>query len=494
MLKPALLIIAGRIAGFVAAFVTPLILVRIFDLAEFGTYKQWFLLYITLVTIAQIGMSESLLYFLPRAGGQAGRYVMNSVLFLTVVGTAAAVVLVLNAGPIARWMSNPALEPLIPLLATYVLLMQVSIGLETVMTARSAYRSAAVAYAVTDVSRALFLIVPVLIVPSLRSLLQGAVAFSALRLAYTVGYFWRTFGAGFRPDARCFGRQLAYALPFGLAVVASITQENFHQYAVSGFFDAATFALYSVGCLQIPVVDLVATTVCNVMMVGMTTALHDGRESQVIDLWHDAVRKLAIVFFPLGVLLLVVARDLIVMLFTDTYVASVPIFMVGVAAVFLAALPIDGLLRVYARTNVLLIINLVRLAMIALLIQSAIRSLGLVGAMLVTVLALAAGKGIGLAAAGSLWQVGVGRLLPWSALSGIGLVSLAAAVPALAVGYALQAAPFLRILASGALYGFAYAAMALGFGLLSAQERATVRQSIGRLQIMLPVRYQHKLS
>jgi hypothetical protein len=182
------------------------------------------------------------------------------------------------------------------------------------------------------------------------------------------------------------------------------------------------------------------------------------------------------------------------MLFTDTYVASVPIFMVGVAAVFLAALPIDGLLRVYARTNVLLIINLVRLAMIALLIQSAIRSLGLVGAMLVTVLALAAGKGIGLAAAGSLWQVGVGRLLPWSALSGIGLVSLAAAVPALAVGYALQAAPFLRILASGALYGFAYAAMALGFGLLSAQERATVRQSIGRLQIMLPVRYQHKLS
>jgi hypothetical protein len=33
MLKPALLIIAGRIAGFVAAFITPLILVRIFDLA-----------------------------------------------------------------------------------------------------------------------------------------------------------------------------------------------------------------------------------------------------------------------------------------------------------------------------------------------------------------------------------------------------------------------------------------------------------------------------
>lgn len=494
MFKPALLIIAGRIAGFVAAFITPLILVRMFDLATFGTYKQWFLIYITLLTITQIGMSESLLYFLPKADGEAGRYVMNSMLFLTGAGTAAAAVLVLNGEAIARWMSNPALEPLIPLLALYLLLMQASIGLETVMTARSAYRSAALAYAVTDVTRALFLIVPVLIVPSLRSLLHGAVAFAVLRVLYTVQYFWRAFGADFRPDARCFARQLAYALPFALAVVASIAQENFHQYAVAGLFDAATFAIYSVGCLQIPVVDLVATTVCNVMMVGMTTAIHDGRESQVIDLWHATVRKLALLFFPLAGLLLIVARDLIVLLFTEAYVASIPIVMVGLSAVVFAAVPVDGLLRVYARTNVLLAINLVRLAMIALLIKWAIGSFGLVGAMLVTVLALALGKAIGMAAVASLWRVSIGRLLPWRALAMSAVVSLVAAVPALAVAYGLQAPPFIRMLAIGAVYASAYAATALGVGLVSAQERAALSQVMGRLQFMLPVRYQHKTS
>ena len=494
MLKPALLIIAGRIAGFVAAFVTPLILVRLFDLETFGTYKQWFLLYITLLTITQIGMSESLLFFLPKADSDAGRYVMNSVLFLTGVGAAAAVVLVLNAAAIARWMNNPALEPLIPLLGWYLLLMQGAIGLETVMTARSAYRAAAIAYAVTDVTRALFLIVPVMIAPSLRSLLYGAVAFAALRFAYTAHYFWRTFGSGFRPDARCFARQLTYALPFALAVVASIAQENLHQYAVSGLFDAATFAVYSVGCLQIPLVDLVATTVCNVMMVGMTTAIHDGRESEVINLWHDAVRKLALVFFPLTGLLLLIARDVIVMLFTDTYAASVPIFMIGLVAVLFAAIPMDGLLRVYARTNVLLGINLIRLAMIALLIHWAIRSFGLAGAMLVTVMALALGKAIGLAAAATRWRVGIGRLLPWRALSLIAAVSLAAAVPALAVGYGLQAPPFIRLVLVGTVYGAVYVAAALGVGLLLPHERAALSSSMGRLQFMLPVRYQHKIS
>jgi O-antigen/teichoic acid export membrane protein len=494
MLKPALLIIAGRVAGFTAAFVTPLILVRIFDLETFGTYKQWFLLYITLLAITQIGMSESLLFFLPKAGADAGRYVMNSVLFLATVGAGAAALLIVNAGSIARWMSNPGLAPLIPLLGLYLVLMQASIGLETVMTALCSYRAAAVAYAATDVLRALFLMLPLLIVPSLRSLLYGAVAFAALRLTYTIGYFWRTFGTGFRPDAACFARQLAYALPFALAVVASIAQENFHQYAVSGLFDAATFAVYSVGCLQIPLVDLVGTTVCNVMMVGMTNAIHDGRETQVIDLWHHTVRKLALAFFPLVGMLLVTARDFIVMLFTDNYLASVPIFMVGLTAIVFGAVPIDGLLRVYARTSVLLGINVLRLMLIVLLINWAVSSFGLVGAMFVTVLATVLGKAIGLLTAGPLLHVKIPSLLPWRTLTLIATLSVASCLPALAVSYGLQMTPFLRALVAATVYTSAFMGMAIGFGLFSKQELAALSQLLGRFQFLLPFRYQHKAS
>jgi O-antigen/teichoic acid export membrane protein len=484
MLKPALLIIAGRIAGFLAAFVTPLVLVRIFDLDTFGTYKQWFLLYFTLLIITQIGMSESLLYFLPRADGLSGRYVMNSLLFLTGVGGAAAALLIVYADTIAHRMSNPALAPLIPLLGIYLLLMQASVGLETVMTARGSFRSAAIAYAVTDVTRALFLIAPVLVAPSLRSLFQGAVAFAALRFAYTVHYFSRSFGAGFRPDAACFRRQLLYALPFALSVVASVAQDNFHQYAVSGLFDTATFAIYSVGCLQIPLVDLVATTVCNVMMVGMTNAIHDGREGDVIDLWHQTVRKLALVFFPLTCLLLIAARDVIVMLFTDAYLASVPVFMVGVTAVVFAAVPIDGLLRVYAKTQTLLVMNLARLGLIVVLIHWFITSFGLAGAIGVTVLALAVGKAIGLFAASSVWHVGIGRLLPWRALTLIAVASVIAGLPAFAVSSGVQTVPAVRLLAMGIVYAGTYAAVAMGFGVLSTQERATVSQVLGRVQLI----------
>ena len=73
-------------------------------------------------------------------------------------------------------------------------------------------------------------------------------------------YLWREFGRGFRVDAALWRNQLAYALPFALAVGIEVVQVNYHQWVVASRFDAATFAIYAVGCLQIPLIDLVCTS------------------------------------------------------------------------------------------------------------------------------------------------------------------------------------------------------------------------------------------
>jgi hypothetical protein len=65
---------------------------------------------------------------------------------------------------------------------------------------------------------------------------------------------------GFRPQLSVWRGQLAYALPFALAVGVEIVQANFHQYVVATRFDAATFAIFAVGVLQMPLVDIIATS------------------------------------------------------------------------------------------------------------------------------------------------------------------------------------------------------------------------------------------
>jgi O-antigen/teichoic acid export membrane protein len=485
MFKPALRIITGRMIGFAVAFAIPIVLVRLFDLETFGTYKQWFLLYFTILTISQIGMSESLLYFLPRAKHEAGEYMMNALVFLTLVGVLAGVVLTVLREPIAAWMSNPGLAPLIPPLAVYLVLMQASISLETVMTARSQYGWASAAYAGTDILRSAFFLLPLLVIPALPSLIYGALAFGVLRLAVAVWYYRHEFGSAFRPNLGILASQLAYALPFALYVVANVAQENLHQYAVAGLFDASTFAIYSVGCLQVPLVDVVSTTVCNVMMVSMAKEVQHGRDTQVIRLWHETVRKLAMVFFSLVGLLVLGARDVIVLLFTESYLPSVPIFMVGVSSILFAAVPIDGLLRVYAKTRTLLVINLARLGVIALMIYGLVLLFGLVGAVLVTVISLGMGKALGLWSMAKQWRVGTADVLPWRSLAAIGLAALAAAVPALAVSYSLQTIPLVRLGAVGLVYAAGYVSMTLAMGLLQEDERMWLWSWAGRTRVLL---------
>src|SRR5262249_12494333 len=155
-------------------------------------------------------------------------------------------------------------------------LSMVSAAFEIVMVCRRDERTAAVTYAASDLVRTAVFVGPALAFGTLRAVLVGAVVFAAARVTAMLVYFWREFDGGFRVDFALWRGQLAYALPFALAVGIEVVQANFHQWVVAARFDAATFAIYAVGCLQIPLVDLVCTSTCNVMMVKMANTGPDG--------------------------------------------------------------------------------------------------------------------------------------------------------------------------------------------------------------------------
>ena len=75
--------------------------------------------------------------------------------------------------------------------------------------------------------------------------------------------------------------QWRYALPFGAAMAVAVPQNYFHQYAVSASVDAAAFAVYSVGCFQLPLVDLLFVPTSEILMVriGELDAAHRMHEA-----------------------------------------------------------------------------------------------------------------------------------------------------------------------------------------------------------------------
>jgi O-antigen/teichoic acid export membrane protein len=365
-------------------------------------------------------------------------------------------------GRIVSWLSNPQLADHVVLLGAFLVLMLVSAAFEIVMVARKQHLTAAWTYGASDVARTTLLVIPAFVHGGLRGVLWGGVGFAALRVVVMLHWLHREFGSDLRPDRKLWKYQLAYALPFALAVGIEVLQANLHSYVVASKFDAATFAIYAVGCLQIPLVDLITTSAANVMMVKMAEDdLHESTAT-ALELWHHTMSRLALLIFPLAVVLLLLSRDVIITLFTSTYVASVPIFMTWTLTILPAVFCVDAVLRAYAQTRFLFAMNLLRLGLVVAFISWCLSAFGLVGAVLVTLMATTVVRILSIARIAYLLKAPFTKILPWQHLAGIALCAVAAGMPAYWLSRSLTLPRPVVLVTAGASYWIVYGAIAYG--------------------------------
>jgi O-antigen/teichoic acid export membrane protein len=179
-------------------------------------------------------------------------------------------------------------------------------------------------------------------------------------------------------------------------------------------------------------------------------------------LWHDTVCRLAFLLFPLAVFLVISARDLIVGLFTETYAASVPIFTIWVLTMLPATMAVDAVLRVYAQTRFMLVMNLVRFVCVAGLIGWFLSMFGLGGAVLVTLVAMTVTKSLGVVRIARLMKVGPREALPWRRLARTAALAGVSAVPVVGLQWSVSWHPLVTFFAGAAVYGTAYALLSFG--------------------------------
>jgi len=474
--KPTLVLMSGRMVSLGATLFIPVVLARVLTVEEFGTYKQVFLIHMTLYAIAQFGMAESLFYFLPRTSQRAGRYVLNSILLLLLAASVCSGILLWEGARVSDLLGNSRLAQYFPLLGMYLVFMTASAALEIVMISRQQYKRAAYSYAGSDVLRTVLLLSPALLLRSVQGLLVGAVVFALCRFLVMVFYLRREFRNDLAPDRPLLKQQLSYALPFQCAIVIETIQANFHQYAVSHYFGAVTFAIYAIGCLQIPLVELFASPAGNVMMVKMSGEIQNGRTDSAVEVWRETTRKLSLLLFPLFGLALASAHEVIVLLFSAQYSASVPIFMVWSGTILLATLQTDSALRVYAQTRLLAALNVLRLVVIVGLIYTFLSIFGLIGAVLLTLLATCVYKALSLMRLRGLMGVRMTALLPWKSLSCVGGASALALMSSM-VAHALPGLSIIsRLLVIGIIYMSVYGLLIFRLGILTSAEKLSIHR------------------
>jgi O-antigen/teichoic acid export membrane protein len=467
--------------GFVFSFAVPLILVRALDQSTFGQYKQYYLIATTAIQIGAVGLPWSLFYFLPAEGARRGRYVAGAMLLLSGLGLILLLLATAFGPELTRWMSAPALGQVMPLLGLYAALTLATQFAEDLAVIEQRPRTAAAVLSLSEATRASLLVGAVLTWGTIEAIAWASIVHALLRGVFLAVYAMHLYGRHLlevRPSV--FGELLRYAIPFGVAVVVETAQGYLHQFYVAGVSNPATFAIYAVGCLQVPVAHIVYSAIADVALVRATEYAKAGQSDAMVRLYRDVVRLLSAFFVPTYLFLAAFATAIIHVLFTASYLAAAPVLVVFATTLLLFPPADHVVLRAYAQTRFILAADLAGLAVTGLLLIPLHRTFGLAG--------VAAAYVAGAASVRALGLVRVRRLLgsPWTQflpLRALGAVVVSAGVgagAALAVTRSLSPLP--KLLVGAAVLGGSYLLLAWRFGVVTPGERGRVlRLFLGRL-------------
>jgi O-antigen/teichoic acid export membrane protein len=422
-------LVLARLLGAGLTFCIPFVLARVLGKEEYGTYFQLFLIATTLYYVLPFGVVQSLYYFVPRAD-EKRPWLGQTLLYMSGAGLVAGTLVWTLLGPVARQFNNPALLEFRAPLAAYTALLLGAFPLEISLTSQGRTKHSALVYAVSELVRMAAMVLPCLLGFGLHGMMLAVAGFALVRFVAAWVVVPRGTGPLLRPGL--WREQLVYAAPFGIAMALAIPQQNAHLYMVAGAVAPALYAVYRVGCSQLPLVDLLYTPTSEVLMVRLGELEKQGRLEEGVVAFREAAGKLAFAFLPFAAFLFAAAPEFIGTFYTAEYLAAVPIFRVSVLGVVLAILPMDGVLRARGHTRSILSSYLLKAVVTVPLVWVGVKQFGLMGAVVSWAVAEVVGKlallvRVPAALSTPEHALRIRDVIPWRELSKASLAAAAAA-------------------------------------------------------------------
>lgn len=487
LLSQASLIFTGKSAGFILAFWIPIILVRLLSPEEFGAYKQFFLVGMTLISVLPLGLEASLFYFMPGDRARAATYFRQTALVLFVTGGLAGILVMAFRSGLATSLNAPALVDLAPLLAVYVLFEMGGQLLNLTVVIEQQARLAGVLFFAFDALRAVALVVPVYLTGDVYWLAAGAAGYAVVRSLVLAVWGWWTFRgtvASRAVDPTLLADQFRYALPFGASGLLDNGLQRFHQFFVSASFTPAAFATYSVGLQELAPVRLFFTSLFDVVLVRMREHFRDDRLDEVRRLWRRLLAGQAVLVVPLFVILWILAPAFIGGLFTDRYLDAVPVFRVALFVLLLTMVNDHAVLRSCAMTGFIFKATVAGLIASVAAVPVLVHTFGLPGGAAGFVLGLAVAKFMGVMKISRRIDMRFLDCIPWGTMAryaGAALVAALVTHPSrLLVDGALA-----TFLLTGGLFWVVYGLIVRYGGLLPPEDQELLGRAIAPLARIL---------
>jgi O-antigen/teichoic acid export membrane protein len=435
-----------------------MILARLVPKAELGTYQQLGLLYSFTSPLLLGGVPAALLYFLPRARDdtERARWVFHAYVVLSGLGLTFAVGAVALRHPIADVMGNPRLVDALPLYAPFLFASFISAAGPNALVATGRAKLAAIVAVPAAVIGLGSLATAAALRPEATTLAIAMSASAAATAILMTTVVVRRVGVrGENPLRSARGRRLlGYGLPLALTGLAGMLGFQFDRLVVSTAFDPAVYAVYALGAVEFPLAVLVQQALNSVLVPSLSERFGRGDVAGAAALWREAIRKTSLIMLPMFVFLMVVADDLIRVLYGPRYDQSAEVFRIYLLLMPLRVATYGLIPQATGNTRINLWAGVVLLAGNAAVALALVGPLGILGPALAAPVASLIVAGYYLMRIRRLVSLSLRELFPWRTLGANFGVAVLAATPVAALAVLVDLPAGTSLAVSLPLFGF----------------------------------------
>jgi O-antigen/teichoic acid export membrane protein len=421
--KQAAVVSLSRFANYGLVLISPIVLVRLLTVGEFGRYREFLVYSSVLASIGAFGISNSLLYFVPGDPVRSWQYVRQTVQLTTLTSFAVVLCVVIADLATGGTVIGKQLWPV----AIYVLVFTNIDFWENLWLATG--RPIAV-FGYTSgrlVSRMLVVITLAYFFHQVEIVLWGLIALESARLvASAVGWKLAAPKAGTLPaQPGDWQRMLHFCLPLGGSNLLSMSNRYAASIFVAKAMGPVALAHYTIGTYVEPIIITLRNSLSDALLPAIVNRGNRSQGEAVI-LWQRGTVIAAILLLPIGCLLERYADTLIVTVFSSTYRTAVPVLRIFLIVLIRECFDFPMALKAINKTRYFLYGDVGAIAVNLTLLMMLVPTWGLVGVTIAYVISnWLQGFYLGWCTT-QFYGIPARKFIPWAELS---KVVLAAALP-----------------------------------------------------------------
>lgn len=380
IVKKAGFVSLSRVVNLLGLLLVTMILARYFTKSEFASYDQFWLVFNTIFPIASFAFTSSVYFFGSKEN--AGDYIKEIFWFLLIVGFIVTAFLFMLSSEIAKFIKNPRFAQDFPAFAIFSIFSFPSIVLDAVLILKNKFKTLFKVTTLTILGYAFAVALTILYKMSVGFIFMCLSVFAFVRFVYTWDLIRRFWNSNLKDKDSLFPHIreiLLFTGPLIVGHIGALVSKQVDKYIVANNFPSEVYAIYTIGARELPIVSLITSSFASVVFPEISKLYANGKGLDIAHLIRDVVRSTSVFIIPTFSFLLFFAEEFVVILFSEKYIESTPIFRIYLLFLPMRVLVYSSVLSALGKQKIYMFISLFDLVFNLSLGIVLVKIVGLVG-------------------------------------------------------------------------------------------------------------------